>query len=304
MRADEVAALWPHLTEAERAELGGLAAGDRMLWRPQPGPQAEAYDCPADIIGYGGAAGGGKTDLALGLALTRHAVTAIFRRESTQLVGIVERLGELLGGRDGYNATAKVWRLPGRRIEFGACRHPGDETRHQGRAKDLLVLDEATNFLEAQARFLMGWVRTTRPGQKCTTLLTFNPPTTAEGQWVISFFAPWLDDKHPNPAQPGELRWFATLGGKDVEVEGGAAVQVMLLQGLVADQASAGGVAATVYTQDRPTAPRAAHGPYPVTAKTDLLVQAREIALRLDLTDPATRLLCVFRLLVKTKGRH
>ncbi len=44
-----------------------------------------------------------------------------------------------------------------------------------------------------------------------------NPPTTAEGDWVIRFWAPWLDRAHPNPAIPGELRWFATIGGRDVE---------------------------------------------------------------------------------------
>ena len=34
------------------------------LWSPLPGPQTMAYESEADIIGYGGAAGGGKTDLA------------------------------------------------------------------------------------------------------------------------------------------------------------------------------------------------------------------------------------------------
>ena len=30
--------------------------------------------------------------------------------------------------------------------------------------------------------------------------LTFNPPTTAEGRWVIDFFAPWIKKGYPNPA--------------------------------------------------------------------------------------------------------
>jgi hypothetical protein len=25
---------------------------------------------------------------------------------------------------------------------------------------------------------------------------------------MADFFAPWLDDKYPNPAKDGELRWF------------------------------------------------------------------------------------------------
>src|SRR5262245_32681954 len=40
------------------------------LWTPLPGPQTIAYQTPADVTGYGRAAGGGKTDLALGLAIT------------------------------------------------------------------------------------------------------------------------------------------------------------------------------------------------------------------------------------------
>jgi len=190
----------------------------KPIWRALKGPQGQAYASCADVIGYGGAAGGGKTDLACGLALTRHRVSAIFRREATQLTAIIDRLGELTGGRAGYNGAQKIWRMDGRQIEFGSVPHPGDERRYQGRPKDLLVLDEAANFLESQARFLMGWVRTTRPGQKCTTLMTFNPPTCAEGRWVIGFFAPWLDDKHPNPAKPGELRWFALVDGEEREM--------------------------------------------------------------------------------------
>lgn len=36
------------------------------LWTPQPGPQARAVVCPADLILYGGARGGGKTDCSIG----------------------------------------------------------------------------------------------------------------------------------------------------------------------------------------------------------------------------------------------
>jgi hypothetical protein len=42
----------------------------------------------------------------------------------------------------------------------------------------------------------------------------------ADGQWVIEYWAPWLSEHHPNPAEPGELRWFAIVDGKNVEVGG------------------------------------------------------------------------------------
>jgi hypothetical protein len=73
---------------------------------------------------------------------------------------------------------------------------------------------------EAQVRFTMGWNRTSDPKQRTRVLMTFNPPTTAEGRWVIDFFAPWIDDKFPNPAKPGELRYATTINGRDVWLEG------------------------------------------------------------------------------------
>lgn len=198
----------------------------RPIWQPLPGPQTMAYESTADVIGYGGAAGGGKTDLACGKALTQHRKVAIFRREATQLTGIIDRLTEMVGSRDGYNGAERIWRGAGPRgvqVEFGSVPNLGDEAKHQGRPKDLLVIDEAANFLEAQVRFLMGWVRTTVPGQPCQTLMTFNPPTNAEGRWVISFFGPWLDKKHPlYPTPPGVLRYVAVVDGKDVWREDGA----------------------------------------------------------------------------------
>lgn len=208
----------PYLTEREIAELDQLTKP--KLWEPLAGPQTEALNTPADITFYGGAAGGGKTDLAIGLALTKHIKTLIMRREAPQLQGIFDRMTEILGSRTGFNSQDKIWRLPDRQVEFGSAPHPGDETKYQGRPHDLLVFDEITHFLEKQVRFMMGWLRTTTKGQRTRALFTGNPPTDSNGDWVISFFAPWLDNKHPRPAKPGELRWFAVIEGEDVEVDG------------------------------------------------------------------------------------
>ncbi len=206
---------------------------DPGIWNPHPDnlPQQLAFDCEADILGYGGSAGGGKTDLGLGKALRKHKRIAIFRREGPQLLGIRNRLEQILGTLDGYNGRDNVWRDAGPRkvyIEFGSAPHPGDERKQQGRDKDLLIIEEAANFLASQVRFLMGWVRTTDPNQKCQTLMTFNPPTSVDGQWIVEFFAPWLDPKFPKPAQPGELRYAASLpasekypSGRDIWLDDG-----------------------------------------------------------------------------------
>lgn len=214
-----------YLTPDELAELDLLITSDPTIWRPLPGPQLVAFESDADIIGYGGAAGGGKTDLACGKSLTQHQKVLVLRREATQLTGIIDRFTELIGSRDGYNGAERIWRLPGKQIEFGSTPNLDDWNKYQGRPHDLLVFDEAANFLEAQVRALLGWLRSVDPAQRCQALLTFNPPTTAEGRWITAFFAPWLDKKHPKPAQPGELRWFAMIDGEEAEVPSGEPFQ-------------------------------------------------------------------------------
>ena len=216
-----------HLDARELEELDGLLCSDGAVWRPLPGPQLTAFLSDADVVGYGGAAGGGKTDLACGKALMQHQRVLFLRREATQLAGVIERLTELLGSRKGFNGQQKVWRLPdengGGQIVLGSTPSAGDWRRYQGRAHDLLVFDEAANFLEVQVRALMGWVRSVDVNQRCQTLLTFNPPTTAEGRWLIDFFAPWLDRGFHNPAKGGEVRYVASMpvqgGSKDVWLE-------------------------------------------------------------------------------------
>jgi hypothetical protein len=212
------ASAWKARVEVRRARAAEEAAAP-PAWKPFPGsPQERAYHSPADITGYGGAAGGGKSDLELGLALTAHRNAIIFRREYPQLRGLTERSRELVGDRGSFNENTKLWRLDdGRTVEFGAVQHEHDVGRFRGRPHDLICFDEATEFLEFQVRFLLAWLRTTVPGQRCRAVLTFNPPTTVEGEWVIPFFGPWLDEAHPNPALPGELRHFAMVDGEEVE---------------------------------------------------------------------------------------
>jgi hypothetical protein len=188
------------------------------LWKPLPGPQTIAYQTLAEVTGYGGAAGGGKTDLGLGLAITAQQKSLILRREAVHLRAIQDRAREILGAVGRFNQAQGLWRdLPGgRQLEFGGCKNAGDEQAYRGRPHDFIAFDEADQFLERQIRFIMGWLRTTTVGQRCRVLLTFNPPSSAEGEWLLDYFGPWVDDKHPAPAQPGELRWYAVVDGKEV----------------------------------------------------------------------------------------
>lgn len=224
---DKISSLIGYLEDDEKREVAEILASKLPIWVPLDGPQTSAYESQADILYYGGSAGGGKTDLLLGLALTEHRQSIIFRRQTTQLIGIQARLlDEIMKSRKGWNGQDDILTLPDRKIEFGSCNNIGDEIKYQGRPHDFLGFDEITHFLESQFRFLIGWMRTTRPGQRCRIVCAGNPPTTTDGQWVISYWAPWLDPKHPNPALPGELRWFTTVDGKDQECENGNPVKI------------------------------------------------------------------------------
>ena len=172
----------------------------RKIWKPFKGkPQEEAFKSKADILFYGGAAGGAKTDLLIGLALTAHYQSIIFRREYKQLRWIEDRLRQLLGF-GAYKEGKKIATTQdGRTVELAAIQHEGDEEAFQGRPHDLLEFDEITHFTEKQFRFLMAWRRTTRVGIRQRVVCAGNPPLAAEGEWVIDFWGPWLDPAHENP---------------------------------------------------------------------------------------------------------
>ena len=204
-------------------ELLALYEAGAPLWLPDLGnePQTMAYLSNAKVIGYGGAAGGGKSDLGIGKAINQHNRSFILRRVGTELQPLIDRLGEIFGGMDGYTGGNKQrWNLgDDNLIDFGAAPNLGDEQKYQGRPHDFKFFDEATNFLESQVLFLKTWLRNTRyPEITNEVLMTFNPPQDAEGRWVISYFSPWLDPRHPNPAAHGELRYFVTIDKAHFEV--------------------------------------------------------------------------------------
>lgn len=221
----------------ERATVEGLIAADiaETPWRPlidlddpdHPTPQQQAYNSLADILLFGGGAGGGKSDLLVGTALTHHKRGIIFRREHKQLSALVDRAIQIRRTRDGYNDQKSRFTLSdGRSLRLGGMQHLGDEKAYQGQPHDFMGFDELTEFLEAQFRFVITWNRSTDPRQRCRVIGASNPPTTAEGEWVIQFWAPWLDDQHSNPALPGELRWFISTEDGDREVEDATPIEL------------------------------------------------------------------------------
>lgn len=231
MLLDELIGRLGALPPAERkaVEAAAAQATAGMKWLPNPGPQTDAYFHPADVLLYGGQGGGGKSDLGLGLAFTAHRRSLILRRKYTNLGSLTERAIEINGSRDGYNGSPPplLRTSDGRYIQFAGTQHLGDEQDWQGQAFDLKVFDEATQFLELMVRFHLGWLRSVDITQRSRAVLATNPPVTADGDWIIGMFRPWLDITHPKPAKPGELRYFVTApDGSDVEVGSKEPVQL------------------------------------------------------------------------------
>lgn len=186
---------------------------------PQSVPQWLAFLSRADELFYGGAAGGGKTDLLIGLAAECHSNSAIFRRTYKNLRGITIRANEIIGDHAEANKSDKTWTFPsGRLIELGAMQYEDDKEDWQGRPHDFKGYDEVPTLTEGQYVFTSGWNRTTIDGQRVRVVCAGNPPMGEAGSWVIRRWAAWLDPMHPNPAEPGELRWYATVDGEEVEL--------------------------------------------------------------------------------------
>lgn len=193
----------------------------KMRWIPNPGPQTDAFFCAADELFYGGQAGGGKSDLEIGLSVTNHHRSLLLRRTNKEALGLVERMSEVIGNRDGWSGQQGIWRLDDCTIEISGCQLEDDKQKFKGSPHDLICFDEVSDFTESQYTFIIGWNRSTKPGQRCRIVAAGNPPTRPEGLWVLKRWAAWLDPNHHNPAEPGELRWYTTgEDGTEIEVDG------------------------------------------------------------------------------------
>ena len=193
------------------------------VWYPQSGPQSLAYISQADELFFGGAAGGGKSDLAIGLAMTAHIRSLLLRLNSTQLEGINNRVRALMRPKDRFKTVGTYGGLlqmaEGRSLELNGCESFNDaNTKFRGRPHDLKIWDELPTFPKNIYEFINGWNRTDVLGQRCRVVGAGNPPNNPEEEWVLDYWKPWLLDF---TAEPGQLVWFAKIENEDKIVENG-----------------------------------------------------------------------------------
>lgn len=200
-------------------------------WRANSGPQSQAYLSDADELYYGGAAGGGKTQLAIGLALTAHIDSLILRRRAVDAKSLSKSIQTLNYGSWKWAGSGGELKTPdGRTVEVSGCEHLGDENKYQGNPHDLIVFDELPHFAEQQYTFIIGWNRPLdprkNPRQRCRVVCPGNPPTTVEGEWVLRRWRAWFDPTAGKMAKSGELRWYTTVEGEEIECEDSRPVTV------------------------------------------------------------------------------
>lgn len=188
--------------------------------KPQP-KQELALSSPADILIFGGAAGGGKS-WTLMLEITRHRKNSgfrsvTFRRTSPQITNPGGLWDESQNLFPFLNAVPKEtdheWHFPSKAVaKFAHLQHEKDIKSWQGAAIALLEFDELTHFTEKQFFYLLSRNRSTcgvKPYVRCST----NPDPDS---WVAGFIAWWIDQEtgYAIEERAGVIRWFWRVNGE------------------------------------------------------------------------------------------
>lgn len=194
----------------------------------QPGAQTAFLSSQADIVVYGGAAGGGKT-FALLLEAVRHSDkkdfgAVIFRRTTVQvrnkggLWDESQKLYPLL------NASARAhtldWRFPsGATIAMRHLEHEKNVFDWQGAQIPLICFDELTHFSETQFWYMLSRNRSTC-GVTPYVRATCNPDpnsflVTGPDGWGGGLISWWMDtDGFPIAERGGAIRYFARVNDR------------------------------------------------------------------------------------------
>jgi len=168
-------------------------------WKPQPRqlkflqacglaskylPEETGGKPLARIIGYGGAAGGGKSDSLLAisfLAAEKYPGCNIgyFRREYPQLEGpggAVMRSQQLFSNIAKWNGSQLRWVFPnGSILEFCHCKSENDVYNYQSQQFDIILFDEGTQFTRSIVRYLLTRNRATVSGIVPFMAIATNP---------------------------------------------------------------------------------------------------------------------------------
>lgn len=187
---------------------------------PQAGPQTMFMSSSADIIIYGGAAGGGKT-YALLLEALRHKDVkgfggVIFRHNYNQITaegGLWDASNKIFSQvPDAHpRKSPKLhWRFDGgAKLNFAHIEREEDLRSWQGTEIAYIGFDELTHFTKHQFLYMLSRNRTTC-GIRPYVRATCNPDADS---WVADFISWWIDQDtgYAIPERSGQIRWMCIL---------------------------------------------------------------------------------------------
>lgn len=192
------------------------AVANSDILRPQPGPQEQFLASSADIIIFGGAAGGGKSFAVL-LEPLRHVTTnrrfhaVIFRRNATQVRnpgGLWDASTEIYPRTGGIPLQQPMdWRwAKGGRVKFAHLESETSVLDWQGSEIPLIIFDELTHFSMAQFFYMLSRNRS-MSGVQGYIRATTNPDAES---WVADLIAWWIDQTtgYAIPERSGVIRYF------------------------------------------------------------------------------------------------
>lgn len=186
---------------------------------PQPGKQTEFLNSTADIVLYGGSAGGGKS---LGLLLKAASKeylanpdynATIFRRTYPELKnpgGLLDeslKLYRAIGGNLVLNMLE--WKFKnGAKIVFRQIQHEKTVYEYQGSQLNFCGFDELTHFSSKQFFYMLSRNRSTS-GIKPIVRATCNPDADS---WVFELVEWYIDEfGYPIEDRSGIVRWFVRI---------------------------------------------------------------------------------------------
>ena len=194
-----------------------------MILRPQPGAQERFLSSSADIVVYGGGAGGGKSYGML-LEPLRHVLTnpefnaVFFRRTTTQVRnpgGLWDESVKIYSGIPGATPLQTVleWKFArGGKVKFAHLEHENTVSDWQGSQIPLILFDELTHFSAAQFWYLLSRNRS-MCGVRPYVRASCNPDADS---WVAELIAWWIDPGTglPIPERAGVIRYFVRIGDR------------------------------------------------------------------------------------------
>ena len=193
---------------------------DAFQLAPQAGPQTQFMASSADIIIYGGAAGGGKT-YALLLEALRHKDVkrfgaVIFRHNYNQITAegglwdASQKIFNQVPDAHSRKSPKLHWRFDGgAKLSFAHIERDEDLKSWQGTEIAYIGFDELTHFTKHQFLYMLSRNRTTC-GIRPYVRATCNPDSDS---WVAEFISWWIDQEtgYAIPERSGQIRWMVVL---------------------------------------------------------------------------------------------